>query len=209
MAMTPDERKRRCSEASKGPHDRLWKRHPTGICGIPGCGRKHYMKDLCQMHHKRWTRTGSTGPLSPYKVRSNRYTPRASSPAVARSRELPTEQGRVAAVAKARTIVHGERARRIRMLAAIVDRCGSFWETTFDNEGKRFAIATDGSLVEFDDGRASTLSASGWIHDGGRGACRLTRAGEETLSQWRLESGLPSTEPVDEGSDRPQGVEEV
>lgn len=209
MALTPQQRSELASKASSGPHDRLWRRHPTGICGIPGCGRKHYMKDLCGMHHARWAKTGNTGPVGLTRERKETYGRSSSTPTVARKREMPTEAARKAASAKVRSVVTGERARRIRKLAMYVDACGTGWNTVVEPDGKRYAVKKDGGLLEFDDGTASTLSASGWLHEDGRGACRLTRAGEEAVSLRTVEAGAPSPEPVDEGSSSPRGEQAV
>ena len=72
--------------------------------------RKHYAEGLVPDAPQAVDANRINRPAVSPQVRSNQYTPRASSPAVARSRGASTEQGRVAAVAKARTIVHGERA---------------------------------------------------------------------------------------------------
>lgn len=40
--------KRRGAYADKSqPRRQEWKKHPTGVCGTPGCGRKHFTHDLC------------------------------------------------------------------------------------------------------------------------------------------------------------------
>lgn len=35
------------------------------ICIVEGCGKKHFGKGYCQMHHNRVARTGQVGPAEP------------------------------------------------------------------------------------------------------------------------------------------------
>ena len=36
-------------------------------CGLEGCDRDEYTADLCEMHYRRWLKTGDPGPPEPYR----------------------------------------------------------------------------------------------------------------------------------------------
>lgn len=50
---------------AKPRKDRLWQRHPTGVCEVPACGRKHVSRGFCGMHLMRVRRTGRPGSAEP------------------------------------------------------------------------------------------------------------------------------------------------
>lgn len=55
--MAGNEKPRRTAYADKSePRKAEWRKHPTGICGTPGCGRKHFTHDLCNRCWLRYRR---------------------------------------------------------------------------------------------------------------------------------------------------------
>lgn len=193
------------SRASSGKHDRLWAKHPTGICGIPGCGKKHFMKDMCIMHYNRWMKHGTPGPVGELRRRKRNNC----SFDEAHAAPMPTEAGRAAQTQKVRGVVHAERARRLRALAALVDQLGCTWECVSATSDARMFRGHSGTCVEVSNATAEILAASGWLADGGRGTSRLTRSGEEAVSIWTLGANEASAEPIREGSGSEAGSTEM
>lgn len=181
--LTAQERSEVARRASARPKDRLWKKHPTGICGIPGCGAKHYMKDLCELHYKRWKRTGSVGGLG-RQARQPKKTLEGHQPLIARPMQHPTKRLQKMVEDKGRSFVQKERDRRIKRLVACVDSHGERIPYITDAQRGRIVYRKGSAEVLVEGETCELLAKAGLVFDNGAGVLVLTESGKETVSEW-------------------------
>lgn len=179
------------------PRERLWTRHPTGICGVPGCGRKHFMKDMCEMHHSRWKRTGSVGLIGPKNKQSGPIDG-ASREVIARPPRAPTPRAEKAAEKKGLSFVQRERERRKRKETMMRVYYGSNIPYVRLDDGLRVVYAKANKEVLADEWAIQALERTGLLVDNGAGVLVAAPSSPPALPEREVATGQDASEPVSE-----------
>lgn len=182
------------------PHFKQWAKHPTGICGEPGCGRKHFTHDMCNMHWLRHRRKieedipEDDDPLRPVPLyrEDKRWRPEWKPE---KPKRLRTMRKHVKAVSEKASAVWsttasnraaGVIARRRFAISSIVERLGETFELV--NRGPSatvLASAEDQEQFSVPTADWDTLTKAEWVAaPAGSKTFNPTELGKEQLAKF-------------------------